>query len=147
MLHTATSRASETDVCSCDSIRIDLLAQIGFEQYRSWDHIRTRSLHDLPDVQLPDGFSLAEAQTVARATIWFDEVNRVGLFEPVETHEDFRRLGLARAVLTDGLHRMRAAGMRTARVEHDMTNAPAAALYESLGFTVAFETLGFRAAR
>ena len=34
--------------------------------------------------------------------------------------------------------------MHTARVEHDVTNAPAAALYESLGFTVAFETLGFR---
>jgi hypothetical protein len=32
--------------------------------------------------------------------------------------------------MTEGLHRMRAAGMRTARVEHDVTNGRAA-LYES----------------
>ena len=62
-------------------------------------------------------------------------MNLVGLFEPVETDEGFRRRGLARAVMTEGLHRMRAAGMRTARVEHDITNAAAAALYESLGFS------------
>ena len=86
------------------------------------------------------------APSVARATTWLDELNGAGLFEPVETDEGFRRLGLARAVMTEGLHRMRAAGMRTARVEHDVTNAAAAALYESLGFTVAFETLGFRQA-
>ena len=42
---------------------------------------------------------------------------------------------------------MRAAGMRTAQVEHDITNAAAAALYEILGFTVAYETAGFRAQR
>ena len=126
-------------------MRVELLWRIGFERYRDWDHIRTRSLDDLPDVRLPAGFSLAEVHTVARATTWFDEVNLVGLFEPVETDEGFRRLGLARAVITEGLHRMRAAGMRTARVEHDITNAPAAALYESLGFTIAFETVGFRA--
>ncbi len=146
MLRAAASRAGETDVNTCDDIRIDLLGRIGFEQYRAWDHIRTRSLDDLPELRLPEGFSVSEDGTAARATIWFDDVNLVGLFEPVETHEDFRRLGLARAVMTEGLHRMRAAGMRTARVEHDMTNAPAAALYESLGFTVAFETVGFRAA-
>jgi mycothiol synthase len=146
MLRAAATRGSETDVSSGDDIRIDLLARIEFEQHRQWDHIRTRSLDDLPDLRLPPGFTLAEAQTVVRATIWFDDLNLVGLFEPVETHEDFRRLGLARAVITEGLHRMRAAGMRTARVEHDITNAPAAALYESLGFTVAFETLGFRRA-
>ena len=143
MLRTAASRGNETDVCTCDDIRIDLLGRIGFEQHRV-DHIRTRSLDDLPDLRLPEGFSLSEAGTAARATIWFDEVNLVGLFEPVETDGRFRRLGLARAVMTEGLHRMRAAGMRTARVEHDITNDAATALYESLGFAVAFETLGYR---
>ncbi len=145
MLKAAASRGSETDVCSGDEIRIELLSQIGFEPYRVWDHIRTRPLDDLPDLRVPDGFSLAEDGTAARARVWFDDVNLVGLFEPVETHEDFRRLGLARAVMTEGLRRMREAGMKTARVEHDITNAPAAALYESLGFTVVCETLGFRA--
>ncbi len=137
----------ETDVFTCDASAHRRARRIGFERYRAWDHIRTRALDDLPDVRLPDGFSLSENGTVARATIWFDDVNLVGLFEPVETDEDFRRLGLARAVMTEGLHRMRAAGMRTAQVEHDITNAAAAALYESLGFTVAYETAGFRAQR
>src|SRR4029077_12375575 len=83
MLQAAATRGTETDVSTCDEIRIDLLGMIGFEQYRAWDHIRIRSLDDLPDVRLPPGFSLAEVQTVARATTWFDEVNLVGLFEPV----------------------------------------------------------------
>jgi mycothiol synthase len=146
MLRAAATRGTETDVYICDVTRVDLLVRIGFERYRDWDHIRTRSLDDLPDVRLPAGFSLADVQTVARATTWFDEVNLVGLFEPVETDEGFRRLGLARVAMTEGLHRMRAAGMCTARVEHDITNEAAAALYESLGFTVAFETVGFRQA-
>ena len=106
-----------------------------------------RDLGELPERTLPYGCSLSEEATVARATIWFDEVNLVGLFEPVETHKDFRRLGLARAVMTEGMHCIRAAGMQTAIVEHDITNHPAAALYESLGFTVAYETAGFRAQR
>lgn len=146
MLRVAASRGSETDVSACDVARIAALERIGFEQYRAWDQIRTRSLDDLPDLHLPAGFSLSEVQTVARATVWFDDVNLVGLFEPVESDKGFRRLGLARAVMTEGLHAMRAAGMHTARVEHDVTNEPAAALYESLGFTVAFETGGFRRA-
>jgi len=144
MLRAAATRGSETDVSTCDAIRIELLTGIGFEQYRAWDHIRTRSLDDIPAVRLPEGFSLSDDGAAARSTIWFDEVNRVGLFEPVETDEAFRRLGLARAVMTEGMHRMRAAGMQTARVEHDITNEAAAALYDSLSFTVAFETVGFR---
>ena len=139
------ARGTETDVCTRDTGRIRALEHLGFERYRAWDHIRTRPLDDISDVQLPDGFSLGEEDTVARATIWFDDVNLVGLFEPVETDEGFRRLGLARAAMSEGLRAMRAAGMRTARVEHDVMNEAAATLYESLGFTVAYETLGFRA--
>ena len=147
MLRAAATRGDETDAFASDATRISALHAVGFEQYRAWDHIRMRDLGGLPERTLPDGCSLSEEATVARATIWFDEVNLVGLFEPVETHKDFRRLGLARAVMTEGMHCMRAAGMQTAIVEHDITNHPAAALYESLGFTVAYETAGFRAQR
>lgn len=145
MLRAAATRGDETDVFACDPTRIAALRVIGFEQYRSWDHIRIRDLYDLPERTLPDGCALSEENTAARATIWFDDVNLVGLFEPVETDEEFRRLGLARAVMTEGMHCMRAAGMRTALVEHEITNEAAAALYANLGFTVAYETLGFRA--
>jgi GNAT superfamily N-acetyltransferase len=144
MLRAAATRGDETDAFAADATRIAALHAIGFKQYRAWDHIRIRDLGELPERTLPDGCELSEEATAARATIWFDEVNLVGLFEPVETDEGFRRRGLARAVMTEGLHCMRAAGMHTAIVEHDITNEPAAALYESLGFTVAYETLGFR---
>jgi GNAT superfamily N-acetyltransferase len=147
MLRAAATRGDETDAFASDATRISALHAVGFEQYRTWDHIRMRDLGELPERTLPDGCALSEEDTAARATIWFDEVNLVGLFEPVETEESLRRRGLARAVMTEGMHCMRAAGMQTAIVEHDITNHPAAALYESLGFTVAYETAGFRAQR
>jgi ribosomal protein S18 acetylase RimI-like enzyme len=39
---------------------------------------------------------------------------------------------------------MRRAGMRTAMVEHDVTNTAATALYQELGFEIRYETHGFR---
>ncbi len=76
----------------------------------------------------PDG------RFAAFTIIWFDPVNRVGLFEPVGTHEEFRRLGLARALMAAGMRRMRAAGMRTATVCHEFDNPASTALYAHLGF-------------
>jgi GNAT superfamily N-acetyltransferase len=67
-------------------------------------------------------------------TIWFDEVNGVGLFEPVGTHPDFQRLGLGKAVMAEGLRRMKDAGMRRAILGFDPNNAAARALYTSMGF-------------
>jgi ribosomal protein S18 acetylase RimI-like enzyme len=76
--------------------------------------------------------------------VWFDDVNSVGQFEPVGTHEAFRRLGLARAVMARGLEVMARRGMTSAKVEYDATNAPAHALYTGLGFAKKYETWGFR---
>jgi ribosomal protein S18 acetylase RimI-like enzyme len=55
-------------------------------------------------VEAPDG-------TMASSTImWLDEVNKTAEFEPVGTHRDYRRLGLAKAMLLHGMHLVRAAG-------------------------------------
>lgn len=86
----------------------------------------------------PDG------RVAAFAVIRFDERNKVGLFEPVGTHGDFRRLGLARAVMLYGLRAMQVHGMIEAAVEHTAENEPARALYQSLGFVKKYETLGLR---
>lgn len=51
--------------------------------------------------------------------------------EPVGTHPDFRRRGLARAVLTEGIRRAGTLGA-TAVVEADSVRPQACALYESL---------------
>jgi len=69
-----------------------------------------------------------------RSTLWFDPINAVGLFEPVGTHPDFQAKGLGKAVMAEGLRRMKVAGMRTAIVGFDPSNAAALALYTSMGF-------------
>lgn len=76
----------------------------------------------------PDG------QGASACTIWFDPVNGVGLFEPVGTHPDFQGKGLGKAVMVEGLRRMKVAGMRRAIVGFDPNNAAALALYTSMGF-------------
>jgi len=82
-------------------------------------------------VRSPDG------RGAAACTIWFDEVNRVGLFEPVATHPDFQRQGLGKAVMAEGLRRMAAAGMKQAVLGFDPNNRAALALYTAMGFQTA----------
>ncbi len=79
-------------------------------------------------VRSPDG------RGASACTIWLDPVNAVGLFEPVGTHPDFQKKGLGKAVMVDGMRRMKAAGMRRAIVGFDPDNAAARALYSSMGF-------------
>lgn len=82
-------------------------------------------------VRSPDG------RGAAACTIWFDPINKVGLFEPVATHPDFQRMGLGKAVMAEGMRRMKTAGMERAILGFDPNNAPARALYTSLGFQTA----------
>jgi mycothiol synthase len=79
-------------------------------------------------VRAPDG------RGASACTIWFDPVNAVGLFEPVGTHPDFQGQGLGKAVMAEGLRRMKAAGMQRAILGFDPNNRAALALYTSLGF-------------
>jgi len=65
---------------------------------------------------------------------WLDEENQLGYFEPVGTHPNFRRRGLAVAVLREGLCRMQVRGLLTASVCVESDNPPAQKLYEALGF-------------
>lgn len=79
-------------------------------------------------VRAPDG------RGASACTIWFDAVNKVGLFEPVATHPDFQGKGLGKAVMAEGLRRMKAAGMQQAILGFDPTNVAARALYTAMGF-------------
>lgn len=81
-------------------------------------------------VEAPDG-------TMASSTVmWLDEENRTVEFEPVGTHPDHRRRGLARAMLLHGMRLARAAGATHATVA--CLGAPgrpqARELYYSVGF-------------
>jgi ribosomal protein S18 acetylase RimI-like enzyme len=185
-----------TDVFDCDTARIRLLTELGFDRFRVWDDVRQRGLDEpVPEARVPDGFvlraarvgdadQLAEARNhsfkeswtgrryrrevmekpgyaperelvaespdgriAAFAVYWIDERNRVGHFEPVGTHREFQRRGLARAVMSDAMRRMRAVGMSTVTVNHNAENSGARRLYESLGFRKRCQTVGFRRSR
>jgi GNAT superfamily N-acetyltransferase len=79
-------------------------------------------------IQAPDG------TFVAFTVIWYDHVNRTGLFEPVGTHKDHRRRGFGRAILLYGMQQMAAAGMESATVAHFGNNEAARGLYQACGF-------------
>jgi mycothiol synthase len=65
---------------------------------------------------------------------WYDEESRVGLLEPVGTHADHRRRGLASAVCKEALRRLRALGAERASVLSNGDNDASMSLYRSLGF-------------
>ncbi|QMU79765.1 GNAT family N-acetyltransferase [Streptacidiphilus sp. PB12-B1b] len=84
-------------------------------------------------VEAPDG-------TMASSTImWLDEANRTVEFEPVGTHPDYRRRGLARAMLLHGMHLARAAGATHATVA--CLGAPAHPSARELYYGVGFREL------
>jgi ribosomal protein S18 acetylase RimI-like enzyme len=67
---------------------------------------------------------------------WVDVANGVGEFEPLGTRPEFTRRGLARAVIFEGLRRMRHLRMHTALVQTANINVGALALYTSCGFEI-----------
>jgi mycothiol synthase len=79
-------------------------------------------------IQGPDGSFAAFTVT------WYDQLNAIGLFEPVGTHEDHRRRGFGRALLMYGMQQMAAAGMKFATVANFGQNEAARGLYQACGF-------------
>lgn len=82
-------------------------------------------------VVAPDG------RFAAFVNVWRDSVNRSLLFEPVGTHSDFRRRGLASALMTYAMRLMQSEwGIECAYVCHEplAMNAASGPLYASLGF-------------
>lgn len=74
---------------------------------------------------------------------WIDPVNRIGDFGPVGARLAYRRQGLTRAVLLEGLRRMRARGMDRMCVSTGVSNTPALRLYESIGFKIVNKYLDY----
>jgi ribosomal protein S18 acetylase RimI-like enzyme len=76
----------------------------------------------------------ADGAYASYAVGWFDPVSRGGQLEPVGTREQFRGLGLGKAVISTILNRMRDAGAGGCCVLSEVDNAGSNALYQSVGF-------------
>jgi mycothiol synthase len=85
----------------------------------------------------PDGI------IAAYVNCWLDPVNRIGDFGPVGARPAYRRQGLTRAVLLEGLRRLKAHGMDRVCVSTGVSNTPALRLYESVGFRIVNKYLDY----
>ncbi len=82
-------------------------------------------------------------EVAAFCSAWLDRPNRVGLFEPVGTCGRYRRIGLARALLSEGLQRLKELGAESAVIRVRSDNAAAIACYKKVGFSIVSNTFGF----
>ncbi len=87
--------------------------------YEGTDKAKATMLHygnirNAPDYRAElDLFILNPAgEVVSFCGLWYDEVNHIAILEPVGTHIDYRRRGLGKAVIYEGLNRLRSLGVR-----------------------------------
>ncbi|WP_345300441.1 GNAT family N-acetyltransferase [Candidatus Villigracilis affinis] len=102
------------------------------EKYQGWEWYRNVQCvpiyrRDLDIVAVaPDG------DLAAFCTVWFDDITRTAVFEPVGTHPNHQKRGLGKMVVSEGLRRAHKLGATLATVS---SYSPAAyALYDSMGF-------------
>ncbi len=74
-----------------------------------------------------------DASFAAVAIAWYDEANRIGMFEPVGTDPDHQRKGLGKALMYEGFRRLKKLGATLAYVGAG-TQIEASRLYRSVGF-------------
>ncbi len=104
----------------------------GFHQAQEYHNFMTQLPMFLNELNLvmvaPDG------SFASQAALNYDSANSFAIFEPVCTHPDHRQRGLAKALMLEGLRRVRALGARLVEVSTGDADA-ANALYDSIGFT------------
>ena len=82
-----------------------------------------------------DLIAVASDGTGASAcTCWYDEEHHRGEIEAVGTSKQFQRLGIGKAVITEGLRRLQALGATEAVLYTNIGNVASLALYRSCGF-------------
>lgn len=85
-----------------------------------------------PDLDL--AVVTADDEVAAYALFWFDPTTSTGLVEPMRTEEPHQRRGLARHLLTLGVHRLVDLGARRIRINWEADNPASSALYPAVGF-------------
>ncbi|GAA2154139.1 acetyltransferase (GNAT) family protein [Humibacillus xanthopallidus] len=109
-------------------------------EYQAFTSSSPSFRHDLDLVaEGPDG------SFAAYAGVTYDSINRRGIFEPVCTDPRHQRRGLARALMLEGIRRVRALGAADVYVSTGDQN-PAGELYDSVGFTESYSGASWRRA-
>ena len=103
------------------------------EKYQGWEWYRNIQRVPLYRRDLDIVAVAPDGELAAFCTVWFDDVTRSAVFEPVGTHPDQQKRGLGKAVMHEGLRRARRLGATLATVSSYSKGAHA--LYESMGFT------------
>jgi ribosomal protein S18 acetylase RimI-like enzyme len=124
-------RALDLWVLDEDAPRRQLLKDRGYAREAAGAWLRLLSFGT---TRPPSSVVAPDGSFAAHVGVSMDAVNDHAIVEPVCTHPDHRRVGLARALLLEGLGRVRARSARTAQV--DTGEAVAAnELYGACGFT------------
>lgn len=103
------------------------------EKYEGWEWYRNVQRVPLYRRDLDIVAAAPDGELAAFCTVWFDDVTRTAVFEPVGTHPAHQQRGLGKAVMSEGLRRARRLGATLATVSS--YSSAAHALYESMGFT------------
>jgi predicted N-acetyltransferase YhbS len=122
--------------CDVDKRREIFGRSFNHEDPKEWPSaFAYRELMKAPDYRKEDDLFIVapDGRYAACAIIWYDEANRVGHLEPLGTHPDFRKRGLARELNFECLRRMKDLGA---------THMPMAG-----GFDPFYEAIGFKKMR
>jgi mycothiol synthase len=85
----------------------------------------------------PDG------SIIANCICSVNEVSKIGNTDPVSTHPQYQRMGLARALLLTGLQLLKRRVMSSAQLGTSGENIAMQKTAESVGFTVEYKTIWF----
>jgi GNAT superfamily N-acetyltransferase len=103
------------------------------EKYEGWTWYRNVQRVPIYRRELDIVAVSDRGEMAAFCTVWFDDVTRTAVFEPVGTHPAHQKRGLGKAVMAEGLRRAERLGATLATVSS--YSDAAHALYESMGFT------------
>jgi GNAT superfamily N-acetyltransferase len=103
------------------------------EKYQGWEWYKNVQRVPLYRRDLDIVAVASDGELAAFCTVWFDDVTRTAVFEPVGTHPGHQKRGLGKAVMNEGLRRAQQLGATLATVSSYSDGAHA--LYASMGFT------------
>jgi mycothiol synthase len=103
------------------------------EKYQGWEWYKNVQRVPIYRRDLDIVAVALHGELAAFCTVWFDDITRIAVFEPVGTHPAHQKRGLGRAVMSEGLRRAQKLGATLATVSSYSTGAHA--LYNSMGFT------------